>query len=700
MAKFDYTLPSGATFSVLGPNTATQSQADYVFYTQVAAGSLIGYQSGQTLAGTSVSTNNFSLNRLERGTAGVASQPLLAVHTRADILSSILTSLAADPSGRLPSSIAALIAQAESSAGLPSAAAYLADTATQTSAPPLDDATIQSILQHLPIVAGMPPLNAVPITNPVTQADVIQARGTGLGPSDIGALSAFQVQSLQAQLKNVVGQPYNQMSQEKGIGKFGFTCYQLEKTGYVKPTTQARFIDPNPSSFESVMRSPLIWLGKNGVDSIDQILEDEQLQNTIQSELMACGYAGLEASGVISQTPQNATQPTRGWVYQNGSLTSTGLQSLTRTGLLGGQTSPTASLITELSIDYTGVGSGVANTPQNSLNLKSYYYNQVQGTLQSKVTGDVGALTLNASKFGSETTSLWATAGGTNNFSKMLLTGRIAVSATTTDLNSYAATVPQSLASSATNPITAVSVNSGVTNFSNFGASGLSAIPDNISSALNNQVVQISNSMDLMGKAGQFATNFGDIGKNFGDLTSIDKLGDLASGGFDKLGDLATGQINNLKGLADGAINSISSGFDKLAKIDLGSMADVGKLTGLVDKAGGLSGLLNKGADLSKLFGGNNALTSGIKVAAGYSETINRETVDAAVDRIIGSAKINPPTFTPSSSSGSFLDDIKAAKDSLSGLAQQATGVMSTTKDVLAQNGVTSFSGAAWNKVL
>ena len=49
MSQFEYTLPSGSQFKVVGPAGATQTQADRVFYEQVAAGSLVGYTAGQTL---------------------------------------------------------------------------------------------------------------------------------------------------------------------------------------------------------------------------------------------------------------------------------------------------------------------------------------------------------------------------------------------------------------------------------------------------------------------------------------------------------------------------------------------------------------------------------------------------------------------------------------------------------------------------
>jgi len=69
MSQFKYTLPSGAKFTMDAPAGTTQSQADYMFYSQVAAGSLVGFTAGQSISGTTSTATEFALSRLERGTA-------------------------------------------------------------------------------------------------------------------------------------------------------------------------------------------------------------------------------------------------------------------------------------------------------------------------------------------------------------------------------------------------------------------------------------------------------------------------------------------------------------------------------------------------------------------------------------------------------------------------------------------------------
>jgi hypothetical protein len=71
MSQFKYILPSGAEFTMQAPTGTTQSQADYTFYSQVAAGSVAGLVPGQSISGSEDALVKFELSRLDRKTAGV-----------------------------------------------------------------------------------------------------------------------------------------------------------------------------------------------------------------------------------------------------------------------------------------------------------------------------------------------------------------------------------------------------------------------------------------------------------------------------------------------------------------------------------------------------------------------------------------------------------------------------------------------------
>jgi len=212
MAQFNYTLPSGATFTMEAPAGTTQAQADYTFYSQVAAGALVGFEPGQSVSGISSSLVKFELSRLDRGTAGVDDIVVLAI--------------------------------------------------------------INSLPTTLGPTVGIPPLINTPLTNPITQANLAAIAGTGFTAPTIGSLTSIQTQGLMAQIVNIVNQPADVATNEAGVGKYGLSCQQLEMAGYVKPGTWQQFVQNGPSTLVEVLNAPAIWTGLNGIYSLDQFLKN------------------------------------------------------------------------------------------------------------------------------------------------------------------------------------------------------------------------------------------------------------------------------------------------------------------------------------------------------------------------------------------------------------------------------------------
>jgi hypothetical protein len=271
MSQFKYTLPSGATFTMNAPDGTTQSEADYIFYSQVASGALVGFTPGQSVSGTQSALIKFALSRLDRGTAGVDDSVVLAIIQ-----------------------------------GLP---------------------TINTevfINASAPSSTSLPDLNNIPLTNPINQADFVNINvNNTFSPTPIGPLSASQVQGLMAQVANFVDQPATTITQDVGIGVYGLFCEQLEQAGYVKPATYLRFIAPNPDDFVSTMSSPGIWTGLNGIYSLDEFLTSLSDQNFAQLTLMQNAYESLIAVGVITPPVTPSIQASRGYVY-----TQSGLQTV------------------------------------------------------------------------------------------------------------------------------------------------------------------------------------------------------------------------------------------------------------------------------------------------------------------------------------------------------------------------------------
>jgi hypothetical protein len=566
MSRFVYTLPSGAQFQVNGPADATQLQADQIFYEQVAAGSLVAYEPGQTLTSAASQLTKFDLSRLDRGTAGV------------------------------------------------------------------DTATVLSIVQNLPVIAGIPDLVNTPVQNPVNQADIVLARGDGLGPDPVGPLTAFQVQTLQAQLINLIDQPYNVITQEKGIGKFGMTCLQLEKVGYVKPGTFSKYLAENPDDFVAVMNSPAIWTGLGGISSLEELLIDDNSQNLIQNQLMQSSYEALQATGIISNIPQPGVTLSQGQIY-----TPNGFQTLNALNILGGNSGLLTNVLGQPVSNFNTIASGA--TANSALA-------QATINITNRITGDVGALINNASKFGSVATAAWAKSGGIPNIGN-LLTG-----------------VPNL---PALPNININQVTRGLTNL----------IPGNIGT--------LKSALDNFGKASQFSLNFTNPLTSLGNIN----VSGLASGALTRAQGLATGAVANLQGQLTGAVANLQGQA-------LGAVANVqGQLTGA---AANLQGQFKQ---LTNLFSGSGELVSGTQIAAGFNNTVNRKTVDAAVTRILGNSKIPTPGFEfPSPAVLAQRLDIAQAQAILQGIQQQGSQVLNQATQLQGQaTRIAGQSSAAFNRL-
>lgn len=564
MSKFEYTLPSGAKFVVDAPPSATQAQADRVFYEQVASGSLIGYTPGQTLSSLGTRLTKFELSRLERGTAGVDTVIVYAI------------------SPEFPQGVTSQLTS---------------DTTTQT---------LLSAVQNIPVPASMPALGTVPLTNAVDLADVALIQGDDLEPSAVGPLDSFQVKKILAQISKLVNQESDQISLDKGIGRFGFTAYSLEQTGYVKPGTSIKYFSTSTENFVAVMSSPSVWTGKDGIRSLDDLLASPETQNKIQAQIMQQSYEQLTALGAIVEPPKPSVSLATGQVYTNAGLTSVG--SLTGTNKLN----ISAGISSLTALNLSTIGSGAVNRLAPAVGDLSRL--RLDGVIQgvtNKITGDIGSLVMNASKFGSQATALWAKSGNLNLSSLGSLT------------------------------------TSGLSNLGNLAGKGLNTITGSLSGGFNNLATGLTNlvppnldkltgSLNVFGKAGSFATNFANP------LASLNNLGGALQG-------QATAALGNLQGQAAAALANAQALAGNLANLSLPA----------------------------NLFGGAGDLVSGTQIVAGFNNTVNRKTLDAAFSRILGSTKIPIPVYEyPSLPSVSARLDIAQAQNILKDLQKSASGAV------------------------
>lgn len=114
----------------------------------------------------------------------------------------------------------------------------------------------------------------------------------------IGNLNPSQVTGTLAQASKLLAQPASIMSNLGGAGNFGLDVGQLEKAGYVKPGIAAKYISTGNNSITSVLNSPTVWTGKDGVNQVQNLLNNPAAQNKAQQTLMATGLDQVKSLGL------------------------------------------------------------------------------------------------------------------------------------------------------------------------------------------------------------------------------------------------------------------------------------------------------------------------------------------------------------------------------------------------------------------
>jgi hypothetical protein len=532
MAIFKYTLPSKAEYQVTAPTGTTQAQSDKIFYEQVAAGTFVGYKKGDRLSHPQTVLNEFGISRLQRGTAGV------------------------------------------------------------------DDKTLLAVISGLPLVAQLPStLAQLPVKNPINQTNYIQVTSSptgpvGLGPTGVGTLSSTQTKALMAQLAATTQGNVDTLTQEIGVGKYGFNCQQLEKAGLIKPGYCERYCPTNPSTGENpnnfidFMNSPAPWTGLHGVTNANAIVGNQALQNTIQENLFQQSYSQLVSNGTIVPPATAAANTNTGQVYDTtGTLVTTSALALLSVGLNGGVN----GFLSGSSVASTlgSIGSSISNTfsslssismgdiPIDIQNLGTDAIASYTSSLSSLSTGAVGFAT---NALNNITASTGAAVSQLSGLASGLTGGNIA--------GTFA-----SISSTVSGDIGAL-----ITTGSKYGTDLATAWADNATSTLSS------------------------IGSNLGSLVS--GVSDAAQTAFNT------------------AQTSLTSSIDSLAKASQFSV---------------------NFSDFSL-----SSMVAGVQPAAGFTNTVDRATVDAAVTRVIGSPLITPPTYElPSIDSLGTIADISSAKNFL-----------------------------------
>jgi hypothetical protein len=185
------------------------------------------------------------------------------------------------------------------------------------------------------IASAVTKIPNLPALNPTTISTFVNT--SVLAGSVVGPLSTTQIQGLLSSTVAAVDQNATEITNEKGLGKFGLSADQLQLSGLIKPGT-AELINQDPANLVSTLSSPTVWTGLGGADSLDSVLSNPTLQGIAQQSCLASSYSNLSELGVVSSTVNNLFGSTKdlGAVVNNAANYGVGATTAWLSNTLGG----------------------------------------------------------------------------------------------------------------------------------------------------------------------------------------------------------------------------------------------------------------------------------------------------------------------------------------------------------------------------
>jgi len=292
MGAFTFSLPNGKSFNVNGPPGFSFDQAKAIFDQQSKSGSLLGLAPGATLSAATQAASGLpsAQGAVNQALSGVTGALGAGIPSAAGLLGSISKNLAT-AGGALGGSLAPGIPGVTGAIG-PAVTNSLGEITNKLGAAQLAGSV--GSLATTSIGTINKSIASTAVTSPINTADFVK-QIPALGP--IGSMSTSDVSGVLAQSKNIVNQGASVLSNTNGAGSFGLNVSQLETAGILKPGTSA-LATASGASLSSVLKSPAVFTGANGIKNIDSLLANAPLQSSVQQDLMAKGTAALGAAGI------------------------------------------------------------------------------------------------------------------------------------------------------------------------------------------------------------------------------------------------------------------------------------------------------------------------------------------------------------------------------------------------------------------
>jgi hypothetical protein len=338
MSTFNFEF-NGQKFEVKAPAGVTFEQAKAVFDQQTASGGLTGFRVGDVLSPATQAAGGLvaAQSQLTQGLASLSSK--LPAGTNLSSLTASIGTLGQGAGTQVASALQGGAASFNSlTTGASGATASISEALSaglvgvrqragaafntfrnrdfqsivSNESGPLGSSAITGAITGAAARAGSLASTAVGTLSrlirgtPTAGINVADFAKQGPALNGIGNMSLPDVTGALAQASKLVGQGAGTISNALGAGKFGFDAGQLERAGLVKPGTAAAFLAAGENDLTSVLKSPTVWTGKDGVKGLDGLLSNSGLQDKVQQGLMKSGLDDLKSIGIPTDklTPQ------------------------------------------------------------------------------------------------------------------------------------------------------------------------------------------------------------------------------------------------------------------------------------------------------------------------------------------------------------------------------------------------------------
>lgn len=255
-------IASAETFKLNCPPGMTREQAFEIFKKQADAGSLTGFAPGDVLSAQTQAKDGLEAAKAElaQATSGFPGTDKGVLNSFKNIADTAKASIAAGTTGT----------------SLTGAVGVVSGVAKDT-------------------VGKISSLFGQPVTDGISTADFAK---TASAVMPMAGLSVNDVRATVASVGTATGQDFSQFTNAVGVGKFGFDATQLETAGLVKPGTASKFLSQGTNELTDVLKSPAVWTGKSGINSLDGLLSSPAAQNLAQQDLMSKGLSVASQFGL------------------------------------------------------------------------------------------------------------------------------------------------------------------------------------------------------------------------------------------------------------------------------------------------------------------------------------------------------------------------------------------------------------------